>query len=135
MIAAMTWTFNIMLERKKESKKRVIFPLICCMNKLLRDTNLNFHEIANKKIICCNFMKKWLVSPKHKKNYVFLWKRLLTPILFYPILNAIYALTRKIKWCPTQITLLLNKEPYEWNKCMDSLEIWAVLRAIGLTSE
>ena len=57
-------------------------------------------------------MKKWLVSPKHKKNCVFV-KNTGYPILFYPVLNAIYALTRKIKWCPTQITLLLNKEPYE----------------------
>lgn len=54
-------------------------------------------------------MKKWLVSPKHKKNCVFV-KKTGYPILFYPVLNAMYALTRKIKWCPTQITLLLNKE-------------------------
>ena len=63
-IATMTWTFDIMLEKKKESKKRVIFFPICCMNKLLCDTNENFHEIATKEI-CCNFMKKLLVSPKH----------------------------------------------------------------------
>ena len=62
-IAAMTWTFDIMLEKKKESKKRVIFPPICCMNKLLYDTNENFHEIATKKI-CCNFIKKSRMSPK-----------------------------------------------------------------------
>ena len=35
------------------------------MNKLLCDTNENFNEIATKKF-CCNFMKKSLVSPKHK---------------------------------------------------------------------
>ena len=35
------------------------------MNKLLCDTNENFHEIVTKKF-CCNFMKKSLVSPKHK---------------------------------------------------------------------
>ena len=66
-IGAMTWTFDIMLEKKKESKKRVIFSPTCCMNKLLCDTNENFHEIATKKI-CCNFMKKSIVSPKHKNK-------------------------------------------------------------------
>ena len=65
MIAAMTWTFDIMLEKKKESNNRVIFSPICCLNKLLCDMNENFHEIATKKI-SCNFMKKLLVSPKQK---------------------------------------------------------------------
>ena len=34
------------------------------MNKLLCDTNENLHEIATKEI-CCNFMKKLLVSSKY----------------------------------------------------------------------
>ena len=45
----MTWTFDIMLEKKNESNNRVIFSPICCLNKLLCDMNENFHEIATKK--------------------------------------------------------------------------------------
>ena len=63
MIAAMTWTFDITLEKKKESKNRVIFPPICCLNKLLSDMNENFHEIATTKNLL-QFHEKVAFVPK-----------------------------------------------------------------------
>ena len=69
----MTWTFDIMLEKKKESKKRVIFSSICCMNKLLCNTNENFHEIATKKFalekVSRDFHEKVARVPKALKLF------------------------------------------------------------------
>ena len=52
------------LGKEKRKQENSDFSPICCMNKLLCDTNENFHEIAAKEI-CYKFMKKSLVSPKH----------------------------------------------------------------------